>query len=73
MASSSDERSELESGGYSVDGSEDCSVSSDEEAEESDWEKSTGKFSLVPRPRLPKLRRGPGTHCVRMRLLFMGI
>ena len=23
--------------------------------------------SLVPRPRLPKLRRGPGTHCVRMR------
>ena len=44
MASSSDERSELESGGYSVDGSEDCSLSSDEEAEESDWEKSTGKF-----------------------------
>ena len=23
--------------------------------------------SLVPRPRLPKLRRGPGTRCVRMR------
>ena len=23
--------------------------------------------SLVPRPHLPKLRRGPGTHCVRMR------
>ena len=23
--------------------------------------------SLVPRPRLPKLMKGPGTHCVRMR------
>ena len=46
MASSSAERSELESGGYSVDGSEDCSLSSDEETEESesDEENSTGKF-----------------------------
>ena len=27
---------------------------------------TTSKTSLVPRPRLPKLRRGPGTDCVRM-------
>ena len=27
--------------------------------------------SLVPRPRLPKLRRGPGIYCVRMRPLFI--
>ena len=32
-----------------------------------DQNKTTSGGSLVPRPRLPKLRRGPGTHCMRMR------
>lgn len=46
MASSSAERSELESGGYSVDGSEDSDLYSDGETEESetDEENSSGKF-----------------------------